>query len=183
MKPASDGSSRFTNSPALNALVASGSRRVLSHAVETFDLKQPERFLRAETVHAVIQTECQALLEESIVQPHLTASITALIDLEKLTASAFEYATANLLQCGSDRRTLIFVPKENSHREIADNLRSARPLAAVVPATVEDVLLVSEEAGISPRSIALALERVYPGITEAAGRLHTRIDVEWLSLI
>ena len=48
---------------------------------------------------------------------------------------------------------------------------------------VEDVLVVSEESGISPRSIALGLECMYPGIADAARRLHTRIDVEWLRLI
>jgi hypothetical protein len=62
-------------------------------------------------------------------------------------------------------------------------VQSARPLAAVVAATVEDVQVVSEETGISPRSIAMGLERVYPGIAEAAGRLHTRIDVEWRKLV
>ena len=156
---------------------------VVSHAIEAFDFKQPDRFLPADGVLAVIQTECQALLEESLAQPRLGAAITALIEVDKLIELTLEHATADFLQCGCERRTLIFVPQGDSHREIADKLRSARPLAAVVPTTVEDVLVVSEDSGMSPRSVARGLERVYPGIAEAARRLHTRTDVEWLSLI
>jgi hypothetical protein len=52
-------------------------------------------------------------------------------------------------------------------------------LAAVVEADVEDVLVVTEDAGLSPRSLAQGFERVFPGIADAARRLHTRVDVEW----
>ena len=88
-----------------------------------------------------------------------------------------------MLQCGSDRRTFVISPKENANQKVADTLRIARPLMAVVPAAVDDVLIISEESGISPRSIALGLEQVFPGIADAAGRLHTRVDIQWLSLI
>jgi hypothetical protein len=53
----------------------------------------------------------------------------------------------------------------------------------VAPAAVDDAIVVSEEAGISPRSLARGLERVFPGIADAARRLHTRIDVDWQGLI
>jgi hypothetical protein len=177
------GNSRFTKSTVFQSLIAAGSRRVLSHAVETFDLRQPERFLAADGIDELIQSECQALLEESLARPDFAETITALIDIENVTALALEHATTGLLQCGFDRRTLLFVPKDVTHPEISQHVQSARPLAAVVAATVEDVQVVSEETGISPRSIAMGLERVYPGIAEAAGRLHTRIDVEWRKLV
>jgi hypothetical protein len=68
-------------------------------------------------------------------------------------------------------------------RTSIDKLRELRPLAAVVPVEVDDVTVISEEAGISPHSLALGLERVFPGIADAARRLQTRIDIEWKSLI
>jgi len=52
-----------------------------------------------------------------------------------------------------------------------------------VSADVDDDVLISEDSGISPRSLALGLEWVYPGIADAARRLHTRIDVEWTRLL
>ena len=122
------------------------------------------------------------MLEESLAQPDLAAAITALIELDKATARRLSTrppicsnAAATGARCCSCRRT-------QAQGAAAEKLRSARPLAAVVPADVDDVLVVSEEAGISPRSLALGLERVFPGIADAARRLLTRIDVEWQSL-
>jgi hypothetical protein len=42
---------------------------------------------------------------------------------------------------------------------------------------------VSEESGISPRSLAAGFERVFPGIADAARRLFTRIDIEWQQIV
>ena len=64
-----------------------------------------------------------------------------------------------------------------------DALRNARQLASVVPADVDDVIVVSEESAISPRSVALGLDRMYPGIDDAAHRLHTRTDILWDKMI
>ncbi len=177
-----DRSCRFTESPALRSLLFAGSQRVLGHAIDTFDPRRAEQFLPTDAVDELILTECQTLLEESHARSEFTAAITSLIELDRVTESTVECATSDPLQCGGDRRTLLFVPKKKEHWAV-EKLRVARPLAAVVPASVEDVLVVSEESGISPRSIALGLERQYPGIADAARRLHTRIDVDWLRLI
>ena len=131
----------------------------------------------------LIQSECQELLEESLAQPELAAAIDSHIDLDKALSRTLECATTDLLQCGSDRRTLLFAPANGAQSATIDKLRIARPLAAIVPTSVDDVVVISEDAGISPRSLALGFERVFPGIAEAARRLHTRIDVEWQSPI
>ena len=183
VKHDSGGGARFVGSPVLRPLIAAGSQRVLRHAVEKFDPKQPERFLPVEAIDELLYVGCRALLEESLAQPDLAAAITALIELDQATARTIDHATTDLLQCGCDRRTLLVVPKDQSQSAAAEKLLSARPLAAVVTAEVGDVLLVSEEAGIAPRSLALGLERVFPGIADAARRLLTRIDVEWKSLV
>jgi hypothetical protein len=86
------------------------------------------------------------------------------------------------LQCGCDRRTLLFVPKRSANTPVEERLRTARPLAASIPADVDDLVVVTESAGISPHSLAAGLERVFPGIADAARRLLTRIDIEWQSL-
>ena len=174
---------RFTDSPVLRPLIAAGSQLFLGHAVETFDPKQPERFLRVDAIDELLHAECQALLENSLAQPELAAALAALIELDQATARTVEHATTDLFQSGSDRRTLLVVPKDQPSGQAAEKLLSARPLAAVVPAEVDDVLVVSEESGISPRSVALGLEHVFPGIADAARRLHTRIDIEWKALV
>ena len=76
---------------------------------------------------------------------------------------------------------LLLVPKDQAQAASAEKLQGARPLAARVPADVEDVVLLSEEAGISPRSFAMLLEHVFPGIADAGRRLLSRIDINWKS--
>jgi serine/threonine protein kinase len=173
--------SHFGRSSALNPLVAAGSQRVLSRAVDGFEFKQSERFLAVDTIDELIQSECQELLEESLVQPELAAVIDSYIDLDKALSRTLECATTDLLQCGSDRRMLLLAPANGAQSATIDKLRIARPLAAIVPTSVDDVVVISEDTGISPRSLALGFERVFPGIAEAARRLYTRIDVEWQS--
>jgi hypothetical protein len=103
--------------------------------------------------------------------------------MDEVLAQTIDHATADLLQCGSDRRTIFVVPKDNRPREANDSLLSVRPMATIVEAEVDDVLVVAEEAGISPRSLALGLGHVFPGIADAARRLLTRIDVDWKKLV
>jgi serine/threonine protein kinase len=177
------GHSRFTESPILRPLIAACSRRVLSHRVEKFDSKQADAFLPASAVDELIRIECQSLLEESLTRPDLSAAITALVDFDKATALMLEQAAAGSQQYGSERRTLLLVPTDNMQNAAAEKLRSAKPLAAIVPAAVDDVVVVLEEAGISPQAIAHGIERAFPGVAAAARRLHTRVDVNWQSLI
>ena len=173
---------RFSSAD-LQPLVVAAGRRVLSRAVETLEARQPERFLACGLADDSIQAECAALLEEHLGRPDVAGKINSLIDHEASVAFALNFATTDLLQCGGDRRTFLFVPKESTDKKTADTLLAARPLAAVVPATRDDAVILSEESGISPRSIALGLERVYPGIAEAAARLRTRIDIQWNDLL
>lgn len=178
------GGTQFAESPVLRALIAKGSQHVLRHAVENFDLKQPDRFLKADTLDEMIHAKCRALLEESDSQPDLVEAIDALIDVDNMAAGTLKCATTDLLQCGCDRRTLYIVPRDGDANGTAiEALRALRPLAAIVPTDVDDAVVVSEEAGIAPRSLALGLERVFPGIADAAARLFTRVDVEWKSLV
>ena len=58
---------------------------------------------------------------------------------------------------------------------------TARPTAGIVSADVAEPAIVCEGSGISPAAFAQGLERVYPGVAEAAGRLFTRIDIDWLA--
>ena len=174
--------SRFCESAALRPLIAAGSRRLLRHAVTTFDLTQPERFLPLDSIDERLHAECQALLEESLGQPEFAAVLAALVDVDQVVARTIERASTDLLQCGCDRRTLIVTPRLPAYGPAVERLAAARPLAASVTTTVNDVLVVSEDAGISPRSLAGRLEQVFPGIADAARRLVTRIDIAWDSL-
>jgi serine/threonine protein kinase len=176
-------SSRFAKSSILRPLIVACSRRVLSQRVENFDPRQPDNFLPAGAVDDLIQIESRTLLEESPNRPDLSAAIAALIDLDKATSAMYARAIANTQQYGSERRILLFVPLGDAHCEATQKLQVAMPLAKVVPVAVDDVFLVSEEAGISPRVLANGIESAFPGVADAARRLHTRIDVNWQSLI
>jgi hypothetical protein len=177
-----DKSSPFTASPILRPLIAEGSLRIVTHAVEKFDIKHPERFLPAEAIDEVIYADARALLEKSLASRELAAEITKLLDLDRALLSAVDNADSDLLKCGRDRRTLVFMPTESAQDSATDSLHTARPLAGRFPAAVDDIVVVTESAGVSPRSVAAGLERVFPGIADAARRLLTRIDIEWQSL-
>ena len=171
---------RFFESKQLRPLIAEVSRRVLCRAIEEFDGKQPESFLPTDTA---LETECQTILVATLSLPESSDALTELLDWDDAVASTLDRATSDLLQSGSDRRTLLFVPKTQNQNAGVDKLRALRPRAGVVAANVEDVLVVSEDSGISPRSVAIGLERVFPGIADAARRLLTRIDIEWTNLL
>ena len=175
--------SRFADSPVLSRLISQGSQRVLGHVVNQFDPKAPERQLSVETIEELLLAECRTLLDESLGQSDIRDALAAFMPIEQAMVRVIDHATTDLLQCGCDRRTLLIMPKDRSAEAAAQALIAARPLAAVVTADVGDVVLVSEDSGIAPRSLALGLERVYPGISDAARRLLTRIDIEWTSLI
>ena len=175
--------SQFAGSPVLSRLILQGSQRTLGKIVDLIDPKAPEHQLSVDTVNELLLAECRSLLEEGLNQPEIRDALATVMPAEQALSRAIERATTDLLQCGSDRRTLLITPKERSTDAATQALIVARPLAAIVAADTAEAVLVSEDAGISPHTLALGLERVYPGIADAAGRLHTRIDVEWSDLI
>jgi hypothetical protein len=174
---------RFASSPSLRSLVIAASRRVLGLEIQEFNPTHPERCLDVSGFDDRIRAECLSLLQQRFSDPDVSTSIASLIDAATATTAALKSATSNLLGCGCDRRTLIFVPHGESRQQAMQELRKTRPLAAIVPANVDDVIVVSEESAMSPRSVALGLGRMYPGIADAAHRLHTRTDVVWENLI
>jgi hypothetical protein len=157
---------------------------VLRHAIEKFDARQPDRFLPSDAIDSLLHTECRSLLEEGLAQPSVATELMALIDLDRAVAGTIELATPDLLQCGSDRRTLVFVPRQQqSHGAALEKLMASQPLASVITADVGDAVVVIEDAGLAPRSLAAGLERVFPGSADASRRLLTRIDVDWKRLL
>jgi hypothetical protein len=174
---------RFASSTCLLSLVKAASRRILGHEVQEYDATQPERFLALPGFNERIQAECLSVLQQGLAEPEASTAIASLIDAGTTASATLNSATSNLLGCGSDRRTLIFVPRIQMRNPTTEELRQARPLAAVIPADVDDVMVIAEESAISPRSVAQGLGRMYPGVADAANRLHTRTDVPWTNLL
>jgi hypothetical protein len=172
----------LADTPSIKKLVVAASRRVFSRVVERFDPAQIERVLSEGAIDDMIRCECQTLLEESDSQPQIAAIIESLIQVEKSATAILESVSSNSSDCGFDRRTLIFVPHHKDPPAEVTELLNSRQFSLVVPAAVDDVLIVSEESGISPRSLALKLEHAFPGIGEAARRLLTRVDIDWAAL-
>ncbi|HEY3392838.1 MAG TPA: tubulin-like doman-containing protein [Lacipirellulaceae bacterium] len=175
--------SRFSGSSVLQSLISNASQRVLKHAIETIDLKQPQRFLAADVLDQLIEAQCQTLLEASLDQSDVGGALKAMVNVDQMISRTIEQGSNELLHCSCERRTLLLVPKAEANGRAAEAVRGSRPLAAVVPADVDDVAVVTEYAGIAPRSLALAITRVYPGIADAAHRLLTRIDIDWKPLV
>ena len=155
-------SSRFAESPLLKPLIAACSRRVLSRIVESFDPRQPDRFHPAGALDDLVQVQSRSLLEESLARRELSEAIAELLDLDTAIEQVFAKAFANTQHYGSDRRTLLFVPNDGTNAKAIEKLQLAMPLAASVPAATDDVVVISEAAGISPRVLAHEIECV-PG--------------------
>lgn len=175
--------SQFTDSAELRSIIVAASYRVLEVAIERMGFERTEQFLPADALGQLLKDECRKLLEECCAQPELKSSLAALVDTDQLLLQTIEDAKQNLLQCGADRRTLVFVPKDEDQELCNRAVRTSCPHAAVQQADVEDIVVVTESAGISPRSFASNLMRIFPGVADAAHRLHTRVDIEWQPIV
>lgn len=170
---------RFSTSPILRPLIAAASDRYLSNEVAAFDPRQPDRCLAGARFTEGLATACIAVLHEALAKNNLAGALSSLVDRSKAIEAALAAATTDLIQCGYDRRTLIFAPKSGGDDADQAALQASRPSAALRPANVDDVIVVSEDSGISPQSFAARLQEIFPGIADAASRLHTRTDIEW----
>lgn len=166
---------------ALAPLVVEVSRSVLPRIVEAFEMLRTDGTGSLQVVNRLLSEECGAALNG---QAHAPAASGAALRLsEDDILQALGRASVDLLHCGGDRRTLLVVPQSQSESTVIETVAAARPTAASLEAEVSEEFIICETAGIHPRSVAIALERVYPGISEAAGRLLTRLDIDWQPLV
>ncbi len=133
----------------------------------------------AAKIDCTIATESAAAVEEFLKTCSPEVALEANSTVQLSAEEVLGKAAVDLLQCGYDRRTLIFVPPSIQANDGMAALLKARPTATVVAANVDEAVVFCEGSGISPLSLTRGFERVYPGIAEAARRLFTRIDIDW----
>lgn len=102
---------------------------------------------------------------------------------DTLAATVLAQASTALLTCGHDRRTLALLPNDPAARLLAEAIQGARPTLEVMQGEFADHAVLCEGSGISPQSFAVRLAKIYPDIAEAAGRLHTRTDLQWSDIL
>jgi hypothetical protein len=159
--------------------LAGSGHRVLTKLIDEIEQMSPDTRLDAATTERIINAECAAIVEECLTQHASGDEHESAPSIEDQGQRALHGADVDLLQCGYDRRTLIVTPRTNPTSETIDSLLKVRPSASVVSADVEESVVICEATGISVSSFARGMERVYPGIAEAAGRHFTRIDIDW----
>jgi serine/threonine protein kinase len=183
-------SKRHANSPSIGeplsdadqAIVdklASNGNHVLTKLIDEIEQMSPEAPFDDAKAERIIKSECTAAIEECLCQQTPDSAVDSDFLAQDHAHQALDQADVDLLQCRFDRRTVIVVPANDKRCKAIDALTKVRPTAAVVSADVDESLIVCEGSGISPSSFARGLERVYPGIAEAAGRHFTRIDIDW----
>ena len=153
--------------------------RVLTKLIDEIENLSADSSFDAAATNRIITTECIAAVDEALGQRAIGEAVEANPANDAGVQQTLDQANVDLLQCGYDRRTLIFAPSSNRPSEAIDALTRARPTAAMISADVEEPIIVCEGSGISPTSFASGLEWVFPGIAEAASRLFTRIDTDW----
>jgi hypothetical protein len=159
--------------------LASSSHRVLTKLIDEIELMPTDARVDAAPIERIVRIECAAAVEECLAREAPGGALVSGPTIQDQAQQALDRANVELLQCGYDRRTLIVVPARDKRCDVIESIMSARPTAAVVTADVEEPVVVSEGAGVSPSSFARGLERVYPGIAEASKRHFTRIDIDW----
>jgi serine/threonine protein kinase len=153
--------------------------RVLTKLIDEIENMSADSPFDAAATNRIITTECIAAVDEALGQCAIGESVESNPANDAGVQQALDRANVDLLQCGYDRRTLIFAPSDHIPSEAIEALTRARPTAASISADVEESIIVCEGSGISPTSFASGLEWVFPGIAEAASRLFTRIDTDW----
>jgi serine/threonine protein kinase len=182
--PSSDAaqSSSDGNLATLAALTEEVSCRVLAKVADEMETLRKDGARGDHVIEQILAAECAAALEHLSRKPEQAAAVMFRMGPDDVT-HVLERASADLLKCGCDRRTMVVVPKSQAESIATPIVAAARPTSAVISAEVGEEIIICEESGIRPRSVAAGLERVYPGIAEAASRLLTRIDIEWQPLV
>ena len=80
----------------LRPLVAAASDRIIGRAVESFDMKQAERFLPPDTLDDHLKCECHSLVEECLRKPDFAKALAAGVDLDGAIARTMESRDARL---------------------------------------------------------------------------------------
>jgi serine/threonine protein kinase len=159
------------------------SHRILASCIDEIERLPADRSLDAAKIDRVVKNECLVGVEQCVVRQSAGKGEKSAVSPESEAQEALDGANVDLLQCGYDRRTLIVVPyraKANpKSSEAIDAVAKARTTATLIVAEVDEPVVYCEGSGLSPKSFARGLERVYPGIAEAASRRHTRSDIDW----
>lgn len=166
-------------SEVLTERLDAASHRVLTKLIDAIEQSSDDSPFPPSDAHHIVRTECAAIVEERLNRRASSRLADLSPAIQADAEEALARASADLLQCGCDRRTLIVVPPNKTKGEAVAALCQARPTAAILPADVEQCLVYCEGSGISPSSFARGFERVYPGIAEAASRHFTRTDIDW----
>lgn len=99
--------------------------------------------------------------------------------LQSLDSAAEPY----LDECGGKMRQAVMVPEESSSRELAKFIAPEdRPNREILGGTYGDLILVSEVEDLPLANVAFRLLQFRPDCLELTKRLHTRSDVDWVSL-
>jgi hypothetical protein len=152
---------------------------VLTKLIDEIEQVSAESRFETAKTDCKIAAECVAAVEGFLGQGSADVAIDSNSPVQADAQQVLGNAAVDLLQCGYDRRTLIFMPSTIRTSDAIDALIKARPTAAIVSANVDEAVVYCEASGISPSSLARGFERVYPGVAEAARRLFTRIDIDW----
>lgn len=135
-------------------------------------------------VHDIDVNELAVKVSETLTEQvkELTESSSA-TDCARLAETALALTNTTLLDCGLQRRTMLVSPTDCPHTELFAALSRACPTTANYSMEgLAETLLLREGSGLYPLYLGARLAEIHPDIHEAAGRLHSRSDIQWLDL-
>jgi len=85
-------------------------------------------------------------------------------------------------ECGGSVRQAVCLPAHSTSNIVAECFQGQSTRSELCKATFGDVILVSETEDVPLANVAFRLLQARPDCIELTKRLHTRSDVEWLTL-
>ncbi len=124
----------------------------------------------------------QKLLET--LEKHLAESFGRVLSESPndLVRSVLRKAKTDLLECGYLRHSALLTSDEHDPGELLENLREEQKSVAACQTSLSEQFFVRLGIGLRPLDIGAKLAETFPDISEAAGRLHTRSDINWHDL-
>jgi hypothetical protein len=176
--PAADQQSSRENT-AIAKVLSAASNRVLTKILDEIERLPTGAAFDVAKMDEVISSECAVAAAELLGQQFHQADNCMTPDLEAELRQSLDEANVDLLRCGFDRRTFVFVPQNSPESALIRDLQKVRAEIAAIPAATDEEVVFCEASGISCTGFMQGLERVYPDIAEAASRFFTRADINW----
>ncbi len=140
-------------------------------------------YLIPETMQNIAAFELSTAIKSLDLDKAIEVSGATQLEIDEWAQQVGQRAETMLDECGGKIRQLIAVPaKSNSPKTAERFFNPSQPRKEVVAATNSDLIIVNETEDVQLANVAFRLLQSRPDAIDLTKRLHTRSDIEWITL-